>query len=79
MTSYDDDWMISLPHVEPEAGDKNAKEESVVENTTPDYAAGLVSAQVSYCCFCFKAYMAPFVSFYFNECPVVLVSRNSGH
>uniref|UniRef100_A0A3Q2D1P5 Negative elongation factor complex member A n=1 Tax=Cyprinodon variegatus TaxID=28743 RepID=A0A3Q2D1P5_CYPVA len=31
-TSYDDDWMISLPH-------------SVVENTTPDYAAGLVSAQ----------------------------------
>ncbi|XP_038126313.1 negative elongation factor A [Cyprinodon tularosa] len=31
--------------LEPEAGDKNAKEESVVENTTPDYAAGLVSAQ----------------------------------
>ncbi|XP_005807285.1 negative elongation factor A [Xiphophorus maculatus] len=31
--------------LEPEAGEKAAKEESVVENTTPDYAAGLVSAQ----------------------------------
>lgn len=28
-----------------EAGEKAAKEEAVVENTTPDYAAGLVSAQ----------------------------------
>lgn len=32
--------------VETEVGDKAAKEEAVVENTTPDYAAGLVSAQV---------------------------------
>lgn len=32
--------------VETEAGEKAAKEEAVVENTTPDYAAGLVSAQV---------------------------------
>lgn len=31
--------------LETEAGDKAAKEEAVVENTTPDYAAGLVSAQ----------------------------------
>uniref|UniRef100_A0A672FP24 HDAg domain-containing protein n=1 Tax=Salarias fasciatus TaxID=181472 RepID=A0A672FP24_SALFA len=31
--------------LEPEAGEKAAKEEAVVENTTPDYAAGLVSAQ----------------------------------
>uniref|UniRef100_A0A8C5HZB6 Negative elongation factor A-like n=1 Tax=Gouania willdenowi TaxID=441366 RepID=A0A8C5HZB6_GOUWI len=29
----------------PEPGEKAAKEEAVVENTTPDYAAGLVSAQ----------------------------------
>lgn len=41
-----DDWMMCPPDVEPEAGEKAAKEESVVENTTPDYAAGLVSAQV---------------------------------
>lgn len=34
------------PLVETEAGEKAAKEEAVVENTTPDYAAGLVSAQV---------------------------------
>lgn len=32
--------------LETEAGEKAAKEEAVVENTTPDYAAGLVSAQV---------------------------------
>lgn len=32
--------------VETETGEKAAKEEAVVENTTPDYAAGLVSAQV---------------------------------
>ena len=32
--------------VETEAGEKAAKEEAVVENTTPDYAAGLGSAQV---------------------------------
>uniref|UniRef100_A0A3P8PP63 HDAg domain-containing protein n=1 Tax=Astatotilapia calliptera TaxID=8154 RepID=A0A3P8PP63_ASTCA len=31
--------------LETEAGEKAAKEEAVVENTTPDYAAGLVSAQ----------------------------------
>lgn len=31
---------------ETETGEKAAKEEAVVENTTPDYAAGLVSAQV---------------------------------
>uniref|UniRef100_A0A7N6ACP9 HDAg domain-containing protein n=1 Tax=Anabas testudineus TaxID=64144 RepID=A0A7N6ACP9_ANATE len=31
--------------LETEVGDKAAKEEAVVENTTPDYAAGLVSAQ----------------------------------
>lgn len=30
-----------------EAGEKAAKEEAVVENTTPDYAAGLVSTQVT--------------------------------
>ncbi len=29
-----------------EAGEKAAKEEAVVENATPDYAAGLVSTQV---------------------------------
>ena len=34
------------PAVETETGEKAAKEEAVVENTTPDYAAGLVSAQV---------------------------------
>uniref|UniRef100_A0A3Q1BNT3 HDAg domain-containing protein n=1 Tax=Amphiprion ocellaris TaxID=80972 RepID=A0A3Q1BNT3_AMPOC len=31
--------------LETETGEKAAKEEAVVENTTPDYAAGLVSAQ----------------------------------
>ncbi|KAM8881292.1 negative elongation factor A [Synchiropus splendidus] len=31
--------------LETEAGEKAAKDEAVVENTTPDYAAGLVSAQ----------------------------------
>lgn len=31
---------------ETEAGEKAAKEEAVVENATPDYAAGLVSTQV---------------------------------
>ncbi|XP_029932083.1 negative elongation factor A [Myripristis murdjan] len=31
--------------LETEAGEKAAKEEAVVENATPDYAAGLVSAQ----------------------------------
>ena len=30
-----------------EAGEKAAKEDAVVENATPDYAAGLVSAQVT--------------------------------
>ena len=34
------------PAIETETGEKAAKEEAVVENTTPDYAAGLVSAQV---------------------------------
>lgn len=33
-------------NIETEAAEKPAKEEAVVENTTPDYAAGLVSAQV---------------------------------
>lgn len=37
--------MIS-PAPETETGEKAAKEEAVVENTTPDYAAGLVSTQV---------------------------------
>lgn len=38
---------MSFPALETEAGEKAAKEETaVVENTTPDYAAGLVSAQV---------------------------------
>lgn len=32
---------------ETETGEKPAKEEAVVENTTPDYAAGLVSTQVN--------------------------------
>lgn len=32
---------------ETETGEKAAKEEAVVENTTPDYAAGLVSTQVN--------------------------------
>lgn len=43
------------PAIETEAGEKAAKEEAVVENTTPDYAAGLVSAQVhnSYICYTF--------------------------
>lgn len=36
--------------VETETGEKAAKEEAVVENTTPDYAAGLVSAQVLHSC-----------------------------
>lgn len=36
----------SFYDIETEAGEKAAKEEAVVENTTPDYAAGLVSAQV---------------------------------
>lgn len=40
--------MIFSFNVETEAGEKAAKEETVVENTTPDYAAGLVSAQVLY-------------------------------
>ncbi|CAG12808.1 unnamed protein product, partial [Tetraodon nigroviridis] len=31
--------------IETETGEKTAKEEAVVENTTPDYAAGLVSTQ----------------------------------
>lgn len=44
--------------VETEAGEKAAKEEAVVENTTPDYAAGLVSAQVL---------VSPIFSFYFRR------------
>lgn len=40
-------WRLTCsPVAETEAGEKAAKEEAVVENTTPDYAAGLVSAQV---------------------------------
>lgn len=35
-----------FPLLETETGEKAAKEEAVVENTTPDYAAGLVSTQV---------------------------------
>lgn len=35
-----------LSHSDTEAGEKAAKEEAVVENATPDYAAGLVSTQV---------------------------------
>lgn len=35
-----------FPVLETETGEKAAKEEAVVENTTPDYAAGLVSTQV---------------------------------
>lgn len=38
---------MSSPLSETETGEKPTKEEAVVENTTPDYAAGLVSTQVS--------------------------------
>lgn len=38
--------LTSSPLSETETGEKTAKEEAVVENTTPDYAAGLVSTQV---------------------------------
>lgn len=49
---------ISFPVVETEAGEKAAKEEAVVENTTPDYAAGLVSAQVlDSACFVFLLFL----------------------
>lgn len=41
-----DAYVMFSSVVETEAGEKAAKEEAVVENTTPDYAAGLVSAQV---------------------------------
>lgn len=39
-------YLTSSPFSETETGEKTAKEEAVVENTTPDYAAGLVSTQV---------------------------------
>lgn len=41
-------YSVLLFAIETEAGEKAAKEEAVVENTTPDYAAGLVSAQVAF-------------------------------
>lgn len=41
-------YLTSSPLSETETGEKTAKEEAaVVENTTPDYAAGLVSTQVT--------------------------------
>lgn len=40
-------YLTSSPLSETETGEKPTKEEAVVENTTPDYAAGLVSTQVS--------------------------------
>lgn len=46
MWGYTDVYLMFSPAVETETGEKAAKEEAVVENTTPDYAAGLVSAQV---------------------------------
>lgn len=45
MCNYVESQIFS-PVLESEAGEKAAKEEAVVENTTPDYAAVLVSAQV---------------------------------
>lgn len=42
--------LTSSPLTETETGEKTAKEEAVVENTTPDYAAGLVSTQVLLLC-----------------------------
>lgn len=44
--SCDDADVVHSLNTETEAAEKPAKEEAVVENTTPDYAAGLVSAQV---------------------------------
>lgn len=41
-----DAYLMISPAPETETGEKAAKEEAVVENTTPDYAAGLVSTQV---------------------------------
>lgn len=38
--------LLFLSCSDTEAGEKAAKEEAVVENATPDYAAGLVSTQV---------------------------------
>lgn len=52
--------MMFSSAAETEAGEKAAKEEAVVENTTPDYAAGLVSAQVLYsftCVFIFLCHI----------------------
>lgn len=46
--------------IDTEAGEKAAKEEAVVENTTPDYAAGLVSAQVLvYLCHTLETLLIP--------------------
>lgn len=59
--------------VETEAGEKAAKEEAVVENTTPDYAAGLVSAQV----LCFHVCLPPSLAAFTAPC-VVLLFRNWG-
>lgn len=42
--------LTSSPLSETETGEKTTKEEAVVENTTPDYAAGLVSTQVLLLC-----------------------------
>lgn len=39
-------YCILVLFLDTEAGEKAAKEEAVVENATPDYAAGLVSTQV---------------------------------
>lgn len=54
------------PASETEPGEKAAKEEAVVENTTPDYAAGLVSTQVpmiaSLKYSCFVAYFLEFLN-----------------
>lgn len=41
------EYLTSSSLSETETGEKTTKEEAVVENTTPDYAAGLVSTQVT--------------------------------
>lgn len=40
--------LFLLYSVDAEVVEKQAKEETVVENATPDYAAGLVSTQVRF-------------------------------
>lgn len=39
-------YIVFWSYLDTEAGEKATKEEAVVENATPDYAAGLVSTQV---------------------------------